>query len=212
LFLVVVDVAAINLKSGNAFRILILILIANQPTGRYFSQINATSAKKDRGSEFEKTFEQAICRMNPLTHTEAKKRYDTTMILSSVFTITPSVGRRLSQSTLTCLFVIVWSVCGASGFISSSIRQSHAQTQNTWCRIRIPTILAQNSDDQAETTGIPQLPAIGASSLGSFQDLPSVDGDQFVPTQVVSAKFELQYTCNVCETRNSHRVSRVACE
>jgi hypothetical protein len=62
--------------------------------------------------------------------------------------------------------------------------------------------------------GIPQLPPPGDSSLskgggrGSSDDVGanSGRGGPFV----ASRKFELQYTCCRCETRNCHRVSRTA--
>jgi hypothetical protein len=138
-----------------------------------------------------------------------RKILSTMRLGSSVLTMTSSVGqRRLSQSTLTCLILIAWSVCGVSAFVSSPGRRLHAQKQ---CRV---PILAQNSDDEeGETTGIPQLPP---SSRGSYKDrdtMSSKSGATFQQAPfVLSRKFELQYTCNVCETRNSNSVSRVACE
>lgn len=70
---------------------------------------------------------------------------------------------------------------------------------------------------QRQPTVIPQLPAVGASSFGvrkSSMDSTEVSPDHlpgsFSQTALVGTKFELQYTCNVCETRNFHRVSRLA--
>ncbi len=70
-----------------------------------------------------------------------------------------------------------------------------------------------NDDDNADQSGIPQLPAIGASSFGSRKSSlsdqqPLVDGEKKA-VAFVSDKFELQYTCKVCDTRNNHRVSRL---
>lgn len=75
-------------------------------------------------------------------------------------------------------------------------------------------------DDERRTTDgpkMPQLPAIGGSSLGlqAFSSgIPTGGEGKDTATKseaaFVGRKFELLYTCNVCETRNSHRVSRIA--
>lgn len=74
---------------------------------------------------------------------------------------------------------------------------------------------SRNDDEQAseEESGIPQLPAIGGSSFGSRKteastQQPLVDGEKKA-VAFVSDKFELQYTCKICDTRNNHRVSRL---
>jgi protein import protein ZIM17 len=56
-------------------------------------------------------------------------------------------------------------------------------------------------------SAIPQLPASGDSSFGS---LPLVEDTVLSEACVVNKKIGLQYTCNQCETRNSHLVSRIA--
>ena len=60
------------------------------------------------------------------------------------------------------------------------------------------TSLALLSSSSDEPTKIPQLPA-----WSSFQ------GEEKAAS-FASDKFEIQYTCKVCETRNSNKVSRVA--
>jgi hypothetical protein len=55
---------------------------------------------------------------------------------------------------------------------------------------------------------IPQLPVPGSSSFQKNQSLTS-SKERPAKTAFVSRKFELQYTCNVCETRNCHMVSRL---
>jgi hypothetical protein len=87
----------------------------------------------------------------------------------------------------------------------------------------------QNSDDHEDTdepaseeTAIPQLPAIGASSFSNQQPSPSTttttipvakNSGEEAPkgtfVAVVAPKFQIQYTCKVCETRNTHMVSRI---
>jgi hypothetical protein len=75
---------------------------------------------------------------------------------------------------------------------------------------------SSSSSEDSKVSEIPQLPAIGASSFDSNQPpastLPDQDissNDVSVPVAFVSSKFQIQYTCNVCETRNSHLVSRI---
>jgi len=73
-------------------------------------------------------------------------------------------------------------------------------------------------DDDEETegvsSGIPQLPAFGASSFSThsmdvFARQPPSPTCDSADAAFVSPKFKLQYTCNVCDTRNSHMVSRL---
>mmetsp|Transcript_15787 Transcript_15787/g.29787 ORF Transcript_15787/g.29787 Transcript_15787/m.29787 type:complete len:227 (+) Transcript_15787:71-751(+) len=69
--------------------------------------------------------------------------------------------------------------------------------------------------DDVKSAGIPSLPPIGQSSFtGETSSKKSgtirLDGTSQAVGNVGSDKFELQYTCKVCETRNSHKVSRLA--
>lgn len=82
-----------------------------------------------------------------------------------------------------------------------------------------------NKDDnkKEEGSGLLPLPPFGESSFDpeSFggKQKYDVSGKSTTialgsdkPTEVAmvgSAKFELQYTCNLCETKNSHKVSRL---
>ena len=71
-----------------------------------------------------------------------------------------------------------------------------------------------DGDETEQSTGIPQLPAFGASSFSTASTeitdglSQSLNADN-VDAAFVSPKFKLQYTCNVCDTRNSHMVSRM---
>jgi len=99
---------------------------------------------------------------------------------------------------------------------------------NYWCVVvesfvlaRISTsasavVVRQAKNDQHEEPpddgSIPQLPAFQSHKAG-----PGVVADESGSNQqfqakpfVASRKFQLQYTCKVCETRNSHAVSRIA--
>lgn len=73
-----------------------------------------------------------------------------------------------------------------------------------------------DEEEVKEPLGIPQLPSFGSSSFSTT----SVDGfNREKPSQspvgenpdaaFVTPKFKLQYTCNICDTRNSHMVSRL---
>lgn len=76
----------------------------------------------------------------------------------------------------------------------------------------------EDDEDDVKDSGIPQLPAIGSSSFGSIpkgslgSDISKQEKGvvESKDTAFVGRKFELQYTCNVCDTRNQHRVSRLA--
>jgi mitochondrial protein import protein ZIM17 len=62
----------------------------------------------------------------------------------------------------------------------------------------------EDRDIASESTGIPQLPP--TSSLPKDFDTAKLSDKPFVANH----KFQLQYTCNICETRNYHNVSRIA--
>ena len=87
---------------------------------------------------------------------------------------------------------------------------------NRCCRIATAVRAAFDEDEEpGDDSGIPQLPAIGESSFGTkpqarfvSHQQPLADGEKRA-VAFVSDKFELQYTCKVCETRNAHRVSRI---
>jgi hypothetical protein len=70
---------------------------------------------------------------------------------------------------------------------------------------------SSNESRSVEARKIPQLlPAgFGSSALMNATEAPSPFSSQSPP--FVASKFELQYTCNICQTRNKHRVSRIAC-
>ena len=67
--------------------------------------------------------------------------------------------------------------------------------------------------DEVEQTSIPCLPPIGESSFSGETSKDSemirLDGTSQAVNHVGSEKFELQYTCKVCETRNIYKISRM---
>lgn len=75
--------------------------------------------------------------------------------------------------------------------------------------------LKQSSDDNdVVASKIPQLPAIGTSSFhqssSTVQTEPQAKlSNESNDVAFVSSKFQLQYTCKVCDTRNHHLVSRI---
>lgn len=96
-------------------------------------------------------------------------------------------------------------------------------------QMTVMTTLAQRRGDDADesvteessgsSSSLPLLPHFGMSSQSTFNpfdgtlpDLkPHQEGDDAqVRKYVANRKFELQYTCNVCDTRNRHKVSRIA--
>lgn len=82
----------------------------------------------------------------------------------------------------------------------------------------------KNNDDNNTINGIPLLPPIGNScatkriqpmnltnSNGNLNDDSQQKSTDSVPVAFVgSKKFNLQYTCKICNTRNSNEVSRLA--
>jgi hypothetical protein len=82
-------------------------------------------------------------------------------------------------------------------------------------------LFSNRSGDNSEhlepqkTSDIPCLPSIGQSSFAGGETTSNksgtirLDGNSHAVGNVGSDRFELQYTCKVCETRNSHRVSRL---
>lgn len=72
--------------------------------------------------------------------------------------------------------------------------------------------LEDDDDDFENDTGsilnsmIPQLPPIGASESSTNPTSLINDDKPFVANH----KFQIQYTCNICETRNTNTISRLA--
>ena len=73
---------------------------------------------------------------------------------------------------------------------------------------------ASRNEDDEDTTAeseIPCLPPIGESSFTgeSSSATNSADSEDSETIRIGTERFELQYTCKICETRNSHKVSRM---
>lgn len=98
------------------------------------------------------------------------------------------------QSSVLFLVCLSSSVCSLIAFTPSP------------SQIRHHTRFGMSNDDDEKETEIPCLPPIGESSF-TGEVTNNDDSEVF---RIGSEKFELQYTCNVCETRNFHKVSRMA--
>lgn len=110
-------------------------------------------------------------------------------------------------------------------FFSSSSSKIGLQQPSNYGRSTVLFSGAYNSDkphnnddktEDNESIDIPCLPSIGQSSFtgdttkSKKSGTMRLDGASHAVGNVGSEKFELQYTCKVCETRNSHKVSRLA--
>lgn len=83
-------------------------------------------------------------------------------------------------------------------------------------RAAFTTFCAKDIGTEIETEELPflALPGAGASSFdprtSENRFAPVAEGKDLKEAKFVSDKFELQYTCKRCETRNSNKVSRIA--
>lgn len=119
--------------------------------------------------------------------------------------------------------------CFSIAFLSNADRVRTCRRFRAWSTVRgaaadaceDPGDDASDQDKDGGSRSFTALPPIGASSFwdppreGSEQSGPrednsnegSVVGER---AELVSAKFQLQYTCKICGTRNRHAVSRLA--
>lgn len=80
------------------------------------------------------------------------------------------------------------------------------------CRSQMNALLDDEDDDDIENNNgrtsdvIPQLPPIGSSESSTNPTGLINDDKPFVANH----KFQIQYTCNICETRNTNTISRIA--
>ena len=94
-------------------------------------------------------------------------------------------------------------------------RKSCSEPKTFWTLPSRPDAPDEEEADTEVSVGIPQLPAFGSSSFSTptevndHTSLPSFGLARESGPAFASPKFKLQYTCNVCDTRNSHMVSRL---
>ena len=109
------------------------------------------------------------------------------------------------------LFVLLlaarWGNEVVDGFVAVPQRNLHQRSCSGSLRSLSASFSADSDKENDPREGIPQLPATGSSSKKQEPSDTDVNGNK---PFVASKKFQLQYTCNVCETRNSHYVSRIA--
>mmetsp|Transcript_2058 Transcript_2058/g.5925 ORF Transcript_2058/g.5925 Transcript_2058/m.5925 type:complete len:209 (-) Transcript_2058:92-718(-) len=84
-----------------------------------------------------------------------------------------------------------------------------------------PLALAAKDSDAAETTDVAAedlpflaLPGAGGSSFDPLTSgnrlAPVAEGKDLQSSKIVNDKFELQYTCKICDRKNNNKVSRIA--
>jgi len=128
---------------------------------------------------------------------------------------------RYGALILLSLLSSYWSRIDSFAFRAPSLRRTndvlHRRISTSPAPSSRPVILLHQLDarrrnnndggDSVDTSGeIPQLPAFQSHKTG-----PAAEPEgEFQKPFVASRKFQLQYTCNVCETRNKHSVSRIA--
>ena len=104
-------------------------------------------------------------------------------------------------------FVFAILIANVCSFTATSYDKNHVVgcNVNTCC---LQSKMNDNCEEsESEDSSIPQLPAIGASSFET-NGLPTIQ-EKDSQAAFVSPKFQLQYTCKVCDTRNCHLVSRI---
>ena len=114
-------------------------------------------------------------------------------------------------------YLLLW-MTNCSGFLppsstvlslSSFVRVPTTRTIWTAARRRNPS-RDEDGEEYTENKEIPQLPSYGTSSFDERAAVQRKLLDQQDTTPAfVGRKFELQYTCKICETRNIHKVSRI---
>jgi DNL zinc finger len=119
------------------------------------------------------------------------------------------------------LLFLIFEIFIAQGWITPStcarkLRQQQASSDNHILHATRRRNIggSSSSSDENMEKGIPQLPPIGTSSSLRLDDsdVTSTDGGAQLQSKpfVAHHKFQLQYTCNICETRNAHSISRIA--
>jgi len=110
-------------------------------------------------------------------------------------------------SAFPCIFIILaYFSVGCQGFNVFPSTKSGSPRHLTYLR------QAKSSESPTNQTAsfFPLLPpSLDIGPLDKDQGTLTLGGDSQPVAFVAQAKFELQYTCNICETRNSHQVSRM---
>jgi len=130
----------------------------------------------------------------------------------------PGKGYRLKAAIIGVITGTVSTT--AWSFHATSLSRHRRQCPSTSTSVSLALFLRRDPADEEEyendqPSRIPQLPAFGSSSnnVGPGVDLNTVRPSAEIgnaDAAFVTRKFKLQYTCNICETRNSHMVSRLA--
>jgi hypothetical protein len=114
----------------------------------------------------------------------------------------------ITLSRLTCVVCIL-------AYFSTECLGFNFYPLSAQCSRHWTLLQAHGSESPTNQTAslFPLLPPsrMDSEAFGSKTDpnTLTLGGDSQPVAFVAQAKFELQYTCNICETRNSHQVSRL---
>jgi hypothetical protein len=101
----------------------------------------------------------------------------------------------------------------SSSLLPTTTTTMRTASSLTASRRRNPNRNDDDDDEEGsmmESKEIPQLPSFGSSSFDKTAAAQrKFSGQTELTPAVVNHKFELQYTCKICETRNVHKVSRI---
>jgi hypothetical protein len=124
-----------------------------------------------------------------------RKRFNQAMIISW-------------KSLLLCFGLSIFQACSFTVQQCPSIRTQSYPIEHR--HLAAGRLHAKGSEDPEEKEiGIPQLPAMGSTSFQNQPPSAAITDQEQSSTAFVSPKFQLQYTCKVCDTRNFHTVSRL---
>ena len=198
--------------------------------------MNQSSAEKLAKSEVDHFLSDSLWRTitdsnGQCRHREFWERWRDIIFLScwifslsySILVITPGLRKmNYSTSTTTTMFSLGLVLLVASnlqlsvqGFVPQKLAIS-LHPPRSHRSVRLFSRKRNKSEQEESSPAFPQLPGIGetsVSSLPSNKASANADDDGSTTTSIkgnfVSPKFELQYTCNVCNMRNKHMVSRL---
>lgn len=106
-----------------------------------------------------------------------------------------------------------------AAYASCLIASADAFVQPTSINFNPSVLQAKDSPSDADVDAQEDLPFLALPGAGGSSFDPLTSGNRLAPvaegkdlqnSKIVNDKFELQYTCKICDYRNSNRVSRIA--
>ena len=106
-----------------------------------------------------------------------------------------------------------------AAYASCLIASADAFVQPTSINFNPSVLQAKDSPSDADVDVQEDLPFLALPGAGGSSFDPLTSGNRLAPvaegkdlqnSKIVNDKFELQYTCKICDYRNSNRVSRIA--